>query len=191
MKVYFQITGAGPYGKNKEYCHSIQVYIEPTGDGHAYKFSNQGEKYMFAWVNTENSLCIDSSELPKDLWFSIKHGVNQVYQVKTKDKNGYWENDNKEHININSLIYEKVNVSQVRAYNKVMKELPNITTIEQYKAIYPLIKKGGRVSSPMIKKLFELTHCKTPDVYNGEIGIAFYKAFIIWKELVKQLKFEQ
>ena len=74
-----------------------------------------------------------------------------------------------------------------RAYNKLMRELDKVNTIEDYHKLYPLILKGNRINAKIIDTLFKIQKIPNTPAINGEIGIAFYKKYIIWKAIIDKL----
>lgn len=174
MKVYFEHTG----GSLK--TASLQVYVDPTGDGHAYHFGADEQKYLFAWANPKKARVFESDELPKQLWYSIHHGVDNVEVPIDKVANYEWSD----------VSYRKVSKTRIEAYKKVLSKIDDVQTIEDFKALYPLIKKCGIADNRIMDKLFQF--CNTPDVpvYNGEIGIAFFQKQMVYKRLLHKIGLE-
>lgn len=73
MKVYFEPTGL--WGSKI----ALQVYVNPTGDGHADRYDMTGETIRFAWAWAERAYCYEQQEIPDALWHAIRHGCDKVY----------------------------------------------------------------------------------------------------------------
>ncbi len=177
IKVYFEVTGfsgrnfAGNNDPNDWLL--IDVYVNPTGDGHAYKYNISGSLYQFAWCNHLKAKCVLSSELPEDMWYSIKHGADN-FRLPT---DGYSSLKN-EDIDIEKLVYDKVDPKEVELYNIAKEAMPNIHTIEDFKAFYPQIKDARIIPREVVEKVIKLAKQAPPSVVNGEIGIAnLYASF--------------
>lgn len=158
MNVYFQQCG---YRGNSIV---LQVYVQPRRDGHAYHYNADGSESLFAWVNPDIARVFDSSEIPSELWYSIQHGLDYVEIDMEKDIS--W--------NLSDLKYDPVKKEEIDAYIKAQTEIDNVGSIEEFKQLYPLIKKGNRASRKMIDKLFSLVGVRTTPPKNGETGIAFF-----------------
>ncbi len=168
MKVYFEQTGRGA----KEI--SINIYVEPNTRGEAYHFNSLGEKICFSWVQPEKARVIDSDELPKILWESIQHGTS--YGDIPADKEDDWTFDD--------LKYNKVNMSEVRAFREVKERIKGVHTIEDFKALYPTIKKSKRVDMEIIKKLYSLAEVEEIPMVNGEQGLYFFQNQLRYHALI-------
>lgn len=85
MKVYFEETG-----RDREFVW-ITVYIKPQEDGSAFMYDYDGKLFDFSYVEPHKAFCIDSKELPEDLWYSLCHGsMDEIYTYKEFE--GYkWE----------------------------------------------------------------------------------------------------
>lgn len=176
MKVYFEEDGIGSEGI------SISIYVKPTTDGHGYHYDPNGDLTKFAWVNPEEARVFNSSELPDDLWYSIQHGLEEARVDESKE--GKWTFDD--------LKYNKVNPEEVEAYIEANKRIEDIKTIEEFKDLYPIIKKSNRINRKFIYKLFSFFD-DIPDVplVNGEIGIQFFELVCIYKSLLVKIGLEE
>lgn len=146
IKVYFECTGG-----ESEY-HWIEAYVAPTGYGEAFQYNSDGKRYRFSWVEEEKAKVVMSSELPKEMWYSIRHGV---HHFKQKHPKGEAILENKD-IDIPNLIYRKREPQEVSKY-KIAKEIAKkISTIEEFKAEYPKIKGLGIVPVELFRKIAEL-----------------------------------
>lgn len=178
MKVYFEETGFG-HGK----CF-ITVFVSPKEKDRsteAYQYNPEGKKFSFFWADPIKSRCYDSKELPKIMWDSIRYGCCDM-EVDW-DKDGYrW--------NIDDLEYNPVNMTEINAYKKAMKLIGSVKTLDDFKELYPTIKKSNRISQPIINKFFEVVGTRYPDVYNGEIGIAFMQGVCLYKYLLGEIGLE-
>ena len=175
MKVYFEYDGGGG-GKTW-----INVYVDPTDDGHGYWFTAEGKKTKFAWVHPSEATVFDSSELPEDLWYSIQHGVHHLEVDSSKSKGWTWDD----------LEYTKVSKEETAAYLEACNKIKEVTTIEDFKALYPIIRKGRRVNHSIMDKLLDLRGISDVPVHNGEIGIAFYQKMCIYKAILIELGLEK
>lgn len=171
MKVYFETNGGG---NGKLW---ISVYVNPTDDGHGYFYTPDGTECRFAWVHPSEAIVFDSEELPEELWYSIQHGVHFLEIDVSKRKNWTWDD----------LEYNKVSKEQVEALIAVKERINDVKTFEEFKELYPLIKKSNVISHPVMDKLFALSGLPELDVMkakNGEIGIATYQKSLYYKALL-------
>lgn len=181
MKVYFEITGGG-CGKN-----TVKAYVEPENEQyscHAYQYALDGTKYQFAWATPSEAKVFDSSELPKKLWYSIQHGVSHfdVDMAKGKD----WT--------LEDLEYKPVSKASVDALLEVKERIKDVQTLDDFKALYPLIKKSKAISNAVMDKLFSLCGLPEYDVNkakNGEIGIAFFQKSCYYRRLLVKVGLEK
>ena len=178
MKVYFDPRGF--FGKNIW----LNLYIKPKKDGSGIQYDALGKEYSFYWANPEKAvITADHTDLPEDMWYSFCHGVNSFEVPKEKLDDSNWKN-------LNDLIYTKVSKKQVEALEKVNNTIDNITTIEEFKELYPIIKDSGFFINKVMDKLFNLCNLSKWDVSkaeNGEIGISFLYKTDVYKELLKKL----
>ena len=167
-RVYFEATGGG----NGE--HWIHCYVKPTGDGHGHRYNIDGTLYQFAWCNHKAAKCVMASELPEEMWYSIRHGTCDFFQPQ---KEGEWSLDNKD-IDIPNLRYEKKDQEQINMFILAKETVENINTIEEFKAFYPRIKGAKTLPRELVLKVIALAKQNPPSVVNGEIGIAsIYTSF--------------
>ena len=157
MKVYFEVDGRG-YGKLY-----LNAYVNPTRDGHGYRFDLLGKKHQFAWTHTKEARVFEHTELPEEMWFSISHGSDHFMLDAEKADN--WT--------FSDLVYDKIEKESVDAYMEFNKVEKKIKTVDDFKKIYPTIKKCGFVSCDIIGCLFRVLNVPRTPAYNGEIGIAF------------------
>lgn len=176
MKVYFERTGGG--------CgmEIISIYVKPHEDGSAVNYNKDGSEYRYRFASPEMAaLCVDSSELPRDLWFSFRHGMNKA--------NVPWEK--RSNFTLDDLIYDKVDREEVKAYVKVMRLLDGVNTIDEFKSLCPLIKRSGSISRKVIRKLFDLCGMTEHIPINGETGLAFLGDYFTFRALARQNGFEE
>lgn len=173
MKVYFETTGGG---NGKLW---LTIYVNPTDDGHGYFYTCDGTEAKFAWTHPSEAVVFDSEELPEELWYSIQHGTHQVELDAKKRKSWTWDD----------LEYHKVTKESVAAFEEVKKRIDDVKTLEEYKELYPLIKKSEVISQRVMDKLFALSELPELDVMkarNGEIGIATYQKMLYYIALLKK-----
>lgn len=174
MKVYFEIEGERLL--NGKRYHSLLCYVEPDGLGGA-KFYNMGEELIgFHWCNVLKAKCVDSSELPEDLWYSIRHGLEHVLLPIEK-----------EDIDISEFIYEKVDPEQVRMYKKAKEAAEYINSIEELRAFYPQIENLKKVPTEFVRKVFKLAGVLPTKVVNGELGLAMYNDSLKFTYIINHL----
>ena len=181
MKVYFEVTGGGP--REAGYYHHITGFVKPTGDGHGHFYGVDGKLIQFAWCDSIKAKCVDSSELPKDLWYSFRHGTHHFYQSAKKGTFHLENND----IDISSLEYEKVSPKQVAMYNKAKKAADSINSIEELKVFYPQIKGLRYIPGNFVMKVLNLAQQSPTPVINGELGIANFSTFLKYAAIINAL----
>jgi len=175
MKVYFEITGRGGNGKG-EMVLSMNIYVNPTKDGHAYHFDSLGIEHIFAWADPSKARCYDSSELPKKLWYSILHGTS-VAEIPAKKEDNWTLDD---------LKYNAVKMSEVKAWSEVCEKIDTVKSIDDFKALYPILRKSKRCSMGVMRKFFSI--CNIPEIpeQNGEIGMAYFQNLRLFHTLLKE-----
>jgi hypothetical protein len=174
MKVYFEERG---YGMGKV---SIKAYVNPTKDGHAYSFNSDGKKYIWAWASPSRARVYDHTQLPEDLWFSIKNGSDDMKIPENKREN--WD--------FSDLSYHKIEKEQVKATKYVYRQIKNVKTLDEFKKLYPYIKKCAFYIPEVVYKLCELCGVGEVPMVNGELGLAFYKQVCIYNHILKELGIE-
>ena len=174
MKVYFEPTGKGSDGI------SVKIYVEPTDDGHAYRFDTLGNKYLFAWADIKRAKCFESDELPKKMWQSIQHGTHHALIPNGAGKE--W--------GLGDLKYEKVKMNEVEAYKEVIEKIDDVKTLDEFKELYPTIKKSNRVGMRVIRKLFSICEVSEMPEHNGEMGIAYFNNLMRYHALLEELEIE-
>lgn len=147
-----------------DYKYHLTLWEMPeTFDGHAYYYSIDGTKHIFAWAHVRNAIKVDMSLMPDGFEFSFKHGMSDI---SSKIEQGTLleliENSNwKQH---------EVKKEEVERF-EFMKSLK----IEKIEDIYNNIeelKKGGYIPHEIVSKVLEITGAERVRVNNGEIGIA-------------------
>jgi hypothetical protein len=184
MKVYFQVTGYGS-GKNGN-CHDITAFVKPTRDGHGHYYSVDGKLKKFAWCDSKRAKCVDSSKLPKDLWYSFRHGTWNFSQLA---KEGELDLENTD-IRITDLEYEKVSSKQVAMYKKAKKAADDIKNIEELKAFYPQIKELKWIPGSFVRKVLNLADQKPAPAIKGELGFAHFCTWLRYSAAIKALDLE-
>ena len=175
MKVYFEVSGCG-CGKL-----GMKVYVNPKDNGSGYHYGADGQLHEFSWVNPKKAVVFDSSELPENLWYSIQHGVHHVEIEESKRTNWTWDD----------IEYTKVSPEEVEAYLEANRRIEDVKSIDDFKELYPLIKKSGRINRKIMNKLFSFYDISEPPVNNGEIGIQFYNMTCIYRSLLVELGLEE
>ena len=90
-------------------------------------------------------------------------------------------------MDLGDLEYNKVSKEQVEALIAVKERINDTKTLEEFKELYPLIKKSNVISHPVMDKLFALSGLPKYNVMNaknGEIGIATYQKSLYYKALL-------
>lgn len=171
MKVYFEESGGGPG------FTWFDVYVKPTRDGGGYQYNRFGKLEKFWYTDPEKANVFDSSELPKELWISIQHGTSMVELPDDKE------------FSFESLKYNKVDLESIQAYVEVCKRLKNVKTLDDFKKLFPLIKKGNTLNNKIMDTFFNLINFK-PNILGylrrGEIGMALFQKSTDFKTLIKK-----
>ena len=159
-----------------EYKYHLKLWEMPeTFDGHAYYYSIDGTKHIFAWAHVGNAVKVDMNLMPDGFEFSFKHGMSDI---SSKIEEGtVWEiienSDWKQH----EVKKEEVERFEFMKSLKIEKVEDIVSNIEE-------LKKGGYVPHEIVSKVLELTGIGRTRVNNGEIGIAgmydqmYYQAII-------------
>ena len=172
MKVYFEERG---HGMGEIY---LQAYVTPTQDGHAYSYDSNGKKYEWAWAHPSEARVFEHTQLPKDLWFSIKNGSCDMTIPASKKHD--W--------NFSDLKYRKISREQVEASRYVHKHINEVQTIDDFKKLYPIIRNCAFYIPECVYKLCELFGVGKVPMVNGELGLAFYQQVCIYNQILKKLE---
>ena len=110
MKVYFEVTGGGG-------CETdITAYVSPKrhSEGYCgYEYDLFGKRHEFAWVDPDEARVYDHSELPADMWYSIRHGQNDFTVDESKEET--WQ--------LEDLRYDRLTPAIVRRGRKKWKQI--------------------------------------------------------------------
>lgn len=170
MKVYFEERG---WGAEKIF---LRAYVNPTKNGYAYSFDANGKKYSWCWAKPIKAVVYDHTQLPQDLWFSIKHGSCDMEIPKNKRES--WD--------FSDLIYDKIDQEAAKAAKYVYRQIKMVQTMDDFKKLYPYIKKCAYYIPEVVDKLCELCGIGKVPMVNGELGIAFYRQVCIYNHLLKE-----
>lgn len=143
--------------------HMILWEMPKKFDGHAYEYSIDGSKHIFAWASTKKAIKVDMSTMPEGFEYSFKHGMSNI---STKIENGTLV----ELIENSNWKNSEVKKEQVERF-EFMKTL-EINTIDDLRANIDELKKGGYIPHKIVSKVLELAGIGRAPVHNGEIGIA-------------------
>lgn len=188
MKVYFEPCGC-TIKKQPHDITRIKVYVNPEREdstSHAYMFNSLGEKFSFAWADPYKALCVDLDLLPKVMWQSIKHGADD-FHIIDPNHDVYF---GRRGFTLEDLKYTPVNMKEIKAYKEVCKKIDSVSTIDEFKELYPLIKKGNRTSTSIIYKLLSLMNINPAHYRNGEIGMEFVHNWRIYDACLKEIGLE-
>jgi hypothetical protein len=147
-----------------DYIYHLKLWEMPERfDGHAYCYSIDGTKHIFAWARVGNAVKVDMSLMPDGFEFSFKHGMSDI---SSKIEQGTLlelieNSDWKQH----EVKKEEVERFEFMKSLKIEKVEDIVSNIEE-------LKKGGYVPHEIVSKVLELTGVGRVRVNNGEIGIA-------------------
>lgn len=155
--------GFGSLGVS-DYKYSLKIWEMPEKfDGHAYCYSIDGTKHIFAWAHIESAVKLDMSLMPEGFEFSFKHGMSDIASKIEQGtlleliENSDW----KQH----EVKKEEVERFEFIKSLKIEKVEDIVSNIEE-------LKKGGYVPHEIVSKVLDITGIGTTPVNNGEIGIA-------------------
>lgn len=155
--------GFGSLGVS-DYKYSLKIWEMPEKfDGHAYCYSIDGTKHIFAWAHIESAVKLDMSLMPEGFEFSFKHGMSDIASKIEQGtlleliENSDW----KQH----EVKKEEVERFEFIKSLKIEKVEDIVSNIEE-------LKKGGYVPHEIVSKVLDITGIGTTQVNNGEIGIA-------------------
>jgi len=167
----------------RDYVYSMKLWEMPDNfDGHAYRYSIDGGKHIFAWAHVGNAVKVDMSIMPEGFEYSFKHGMSDL---SSKIQEGTLlelieNSDWREH---------EVKKEQVERF-EFMKTL-KINGIEDVIKNIDELKKPGYVPREIMYGVLNAVKIpKTnPDFGNfrGEIGIAYYYDLIHYKAIIEAL----
>lgn len=147
-----------------DYKYHLKLWEMPEiYDGHAYYYSIDGTKHIFAWANVGNAIKVDMSLMPEGFEFSFKHGMSDIASKIEKGtvfeliENSNW----KQHA---------VKKEEVERF-EFMKSL-KIEKVEDIASNIEELKKGGYVPREIVSKVLEVAGVAMTRANNGETGIA-------------------
>ena len=166
-----------------DYKYHLKLWEMPERfDGHAYEYSIDGTKHIFAWAYAGNAVKVDMSLMPDGFEYSFKHGMSDISsKIETGPLLEIIENsDWKEH---------EVKKEQVERFD-FMKTL-KIETINDIVANIDELKKPGYVPHEIMDSVLKAVNIgKTnPDFGNfkGEIGMAYYYDMMHYKAIIEAI----
>lgn len=161
------------------YKYTLKLWEMPDHfDGHAYYYSIDGSKQMFAWADVGSSIKVDMNSMPDGFEYSFKHGMSDF---SAKIENGTLqeiiENSNwKDH----EVLKEEV---ERYAFLKTLK----IETINDLKNNINELKKGGYVPHEIVSNVLNIIGVGRTHVHNGEIGIAGMYDYLHYQAIIEAL----
>jgi hypothetical protein len=147
-----------------DYKYHLKLWEMPERfDGHAYYYSIDGTKHIFAWADVKSAVKVNLSLMPDGFEFSFKHGMSDIASKIEQGtlleliENSDW----KQH----KVKKEEVERFEFMKSLKIYKLEDIVTHIEE-------LKKGGYVPHEIVSKVLDLIGVGRTRVKNGEIGIA-------------------
>ena len=147
MKVYFEVTG-GECKQEIRY-HWIKCYVKPYRKGGAYFYNIEGNLIETRGYNFKDALQVDSSDLPKEMWYSFKHGIH-FFKQPTKVSKIYLDNNE---ISISNLLYEKVTPTQVKKYKQAKKVASSIKSLDELNKVVANTIKSKIIPPELMQKI--------------------------------------
>ena len=157
MKIWFDASG----GSAHEVW--INVYTDPRKDGSGKQYDIYGHPHRFWW--TGGGLCLDESELPKELVYSFRHGTDTLI-LKTDEEISWDREITKE--DVLKAEYAKVTPEQVRGMKKA--KIIQITSTKDVLDNEKMLSENG-LTQEQCKQLHELAGIPFPVMHNGELGL--------------------
>lgn len=172
MKVYFEIRGCG--GGETD----ITAYVSPKrhSDGYCgYEYDLFGKRYEFTWVDPDDARVYDHSELPADMWYSIRHGANNFTIDESKEET--WQ--------LSDLRYDKVDRKKVRQTMKGLKMIGGCKNLSDVYDVWKKYIKDGYLPFEFVQKAFSIMQHGEIPMTNGEIGIYGIQNTFLFLEMME------
>lgn len=161
------------------YPYSNRLWEMPEYfDGHAYFYTIDGSRHLYAWASIHSSEKIDISSMPDNFEFSFKHGMSDIYsKIEYGTPLEVVENSNwKEH---------EVKGEEVEQY-EFIKTLQIETIDDIVKNAHALSK--GYIPTEVVSKVLSIAGVGMSKVTNGEIGIAGMSDLLHYRMIIEALK---
>lgn len=175
MKIWFYASG----GSAHEVW--INIYTDPRKDGSGKIYDIYGHPHRFWWAR--GGLCLDESELPKELVYSFRHGTDTLI-LKTDEDAPWFPEITKE--DVLRAEYNKVTPEQVRGRKK--SRSIQITSVKDVLNNEKMLSENG-LTQEQCKQLHELAGMSFPVMHNGELGLWVmdyqYQAMMLFNIIVK------
>lgn len=173
MKVYFEVRGGG--GGETD----ITAYVSPKrySDGYCgYEYDLFGKRHEFTWVDPDDARVYDHSELPADMWYSIRHGQNEFTVDESKEET--WQ--------LSDLRYDKVDRKKVRQTMKGLKLIDECKNTGDVYDVWKKYMKDSYLPFEFVQKAFGIMQqCEIP-MMNGELGFYGMQNTFLFLELMEK-----
>jgi hypothetical protein len=158
MKVYFEVGGCG--GGEID----ITAYVSPKlqdGGYCAYEYDLYGKRHEFSWVEPDTARVYESSELPADMLYSIRHGVNE-FRVDIS-KGDDWQ--------LSDLRYDKVDKKKVQATLKGLRLIDGCKSLDDVYDVWVKYIKDNYMPFDFVQKGLAIIGQAEHPMMNGELGL--------------------
>lgn len=161
MKIYFEETGWAALEEGPRV--ELTAYVSPKehSDGYeGYEYDMCGKRHPFEWVNPDEARVFDSSELPEEMLYSFKHGVNEFTVEESKARD----------YKLTDLKYDKVDRKKIQSTMKGVKLIDGCKTLDDVYDVWVKYIKDAYMPFVFVQKgLAIIGHAEQPMV-NGELG---------------------
>lgn len=167
-----------------KYKYTMKLWEVPDNrfDGHAYEYSIDGSKSIFAWAHTEKAVIVDFSEMPKGFEYSFKHGMSDI---SASIENGTLL----ELIKGSNWKELQVKKEDVKKF-KFIRSL-KIDNFEDIIKNIDYLKKAECTPHEIVTKVLQITQVGCVKVNNGETGIAAmfdYSHYLAMLDMISNFK---
>ena len=162
MKIYFEERGRG-YFKGKQQV-SIMAYVSPRPHSHGYEgfeYDMWGKRHAFSWAHPDEARVFDSSELPEDMLYSIKHGVNDFTVEESKSKD----------YKLTDLKYDKVDRKKIQSTMNGVKLIDGCKTLDDVYEVWEKYIKDAYMPFEFVQKGLAIIGQAERPMVNGELGL--------------------
>ena len=173
MKVYFEVRGGGG---GETY---ITAYVSPKRYSYGYcgyEYDLFGKRHEFTWVDPDDARVYDHSELPADMWYSIRHGQNEFTVDESKEET--WQ--------LSDLRYDKIDRKKVRQTMKGLKLIDGCKSTGDVYDVWKKYMKDSYLPFEFVQKAFGIMQqCEIP-MMNGELGFYGMQNTFLFLELMEK-----
>ena len=162
MKIYFEERARGDFGEGPQV--EITAYVSPKAyeEGYeGYEYDMWGKRHSFCWAHPDEARVFDSSELPEEMLYAFKHGVNDFTVEESKAKD----------YKLTDLKYDKVDRKKIQSTLKGVKLIDGCKTLDDVYEVWEKYIKDAYMPFEFVQKGLAIIGQAERPMVNGELGL--------------------